>query len=177
MSEVIQGVIDSIYTKDITIKTGKRAGSTTQVYHAMINGHDVNLGFETKLSTGENVTLNVEHKYGGYQLVQQQSGATKGNTTGPVAGASETAFTPVAPKKQDFPVAIESTGTSICRQSSLNRAVETVETMIGAKVFTPSHADSVVEKTLELAYLYTDFVTGQREAKEAAARAAYNEEE
>ena len=64
--EVIQGTVDSIYTKDITIKRGPRAGQDSKVYHAMVNGHDINLGFNCDFQEGEQVTLNVEEKFGSY---------------------------------------------------------------------------------------------------------------
>ncbi len=175
MSEQIAGVIDSIYTKEIQIKNGPRTGQTTQIYHATINGHDVNLGFETKLSQGENVVLNVEHKYGGYQLLQ---GAPSGQPTSvPAAGIGTAVAAPRNPAaRAAFPVDIDSTGTSICRQSSLNRAVELVSLMVAESIVVMKTEQEYLDKVFEIAYQFTDFTTGQREVKQANVQAAYNEE-
>jgi len=171
MHEQISGVIDSIYTKEVNTKRGP-----ANVYHATINGHDVNLGFQTKLSQGENVVLNVENKYGGYQLIQgDPTGPTTqvsaANTSGNNGGVQSR---PAA--KQAFPVDIDTTGTSICRQSSLRRAVESVAVMIEAGILSFRTEQDYLDKIFEVAYQYTDFTTGQREVKQAAAQAAYNEE-
>jgi len=164
MSEVITGVIDSITTQDVQTKFGQK-----QVYHAMINGHDVNLGFKTECIIGQQVTFNVEHKYGGYQLLQ---GAPTGTPTEvgppgtPPVGASKAT-------KAAFPVATNAREMSIVRQSALNRAVESVALLVEKGVITLTTESAYQEKVLEFAYFYTDFGTGQREAKAAAAQAAY----
>ncbi len=171
MSEQIAGVIDSIYTKEVTTRFGPK-----NVYHATINGHDVNLGFNTKLSQGENVVLNVENKYGGYQLLQ---GAPSGTAT-PVPAAGNSGPTEAVQSrpagKFAFPVDINANGTSICRQSSLNRAVELVSLMVENEVITPQTEQDYLDKVFEIAYQFTDFTTGQREVKQANAQAAYSEE-
>lgn len=167
MSEVITGVIDSITTQDVMTKFGQK-----QVYHAMINGHDVNLGFKTECVQGQNVTLNVEFKYGGYQLLQ---GPTSGPTT-EVGAAPAPGSVAKAPARtaSAFPVATNAREMSIVRQSSLTRAVESVNFLINEGVIgMPKTESEYQEKILEFAYFYTDFGTGQREAKAAAAQAAY----
>lgn len=170
MSEQIAGVIDSIYTKEVTTKFGPK-----NVYHATINGHDVNLGFNTKLSQGENVVLNVEHKYGGYQLLE---GAPSGTPT-PVQPAGSGGPTVAAPRpgKAAFPVDINANGTSICRQSSLNRAVEAVSALMKDGIIILKTEQEYLDKVFEIAYQFTDFSTGQREVKQANAQAAYNDKE
>lgn len=165
MSEQITGVIDSIYTKEVTTKFGPK-----NVYHAMINGHDVNLGFNTKLSQGESVVLNVENKYGGYQLLQ---GAPAGTPT-PVQPAGSGGPTVGRPSKAAFPVDINANGTSICRQSSLNRAVESVIALMDVNLISLKTEQEYLDKVFEIAYQFTDFTTGQREVKQANAQAAYN---
>jgi hypothetical protein len=167
MSEQITGKIDSIFTKEVNTKFGPKA-----VYHAMINGHDVNLGFKTECVEGEQVTLNVEHKYGGYQLLQ---GAPSGTPTavGP-AGSAPSAAAPARASKGAFPVEPNANGTSIVRQSSLNRAVEVIAMLISSGIFSPKSEDEYMAKLFDLAYTFTDFGTGQREAKAAAAQAAYD---
>lgn len=169
MSEQIAGVIDNIYTKEVNTKFGPK-----NVYHATINGHDVNLGFQTKLSEGENVVLNVENKYGGYQLLQ---GAPSGEPTPVGPKTASQMVTGRTAAKQAFPVDINANGTSICRQSSLNRAVESVLMMLDNDILTLKTEQEYLDKVFEIAYQFTDFATGQREVKQANAQAAYNTEE
>jgi len=174
MSEVLSGVVDSIHTKDVAIKNGPKAGTMSKVYHASINGHDVNLGFQTDLAEGENVKLHVEHKYGGYQVLKTPAPANTpavGTLTAPSANAAKSGGASA------FPVALGNNGTSIVRQSSLNRAIEAVHKLIDLKVFAPKDETEYQNKVFEYAYMFTDFGTGQREVKEAAARAAYDDDE
>jgi len=173
MTEVISGVIAQIYTKEITTKFGPK-----NVYHAMIDGHDVNLGFKTMLQNGETVSLPVEHKYGGYQLIQGQvvpagSPSTVGAT--PVATPSAgPAQIPRAPASRAFPVDTNTKDISIIRQSSLNRAIESVTLLWHQGLFTPITEQDYLDKVFELALLYTDFGSGQREVKQAEAMQAYD---
>lgn len=179
MEEVI-GVIDSIYTKSIPIKTGARAGQDGTVYHAMINGEDINLGFKNAYSQGQQVSLNVERKPWGLTLVNgitPLSGSSATNTqTNSSAVPAQARATPRT-SSPAFPVQPDTNGTSICRQSSLNRAVETIGQLIAAKVFAPKTEEEYLNKVWDIAYQYTDFVTGQREVKQAAAMMAYGAEE
>lgn len=170
MHEQLVGVVDSIFTKDITIKNGPRAGQTSKVYHAMIDGHDVNLGFETALQEGQKVTLPVEEKFGGLSLSRETLnpsapfvGAANDNTTGANAKSSKPAF----------PIPNNTKDTSIIRQSSLNRAIESVHQLMERGLIVISSEAEYQNKVLEYAYFYTDFGTGQREMKAAAAQAAY----
>jgi hypothetical protein len=176
MSEQIAGVIESIYTKDITIKNGKRAGQTSKVYHALINGHDVNLGFQTSLAEGEQVVLDVEHKYGSYQLVQPGKQNVSSSPTVGSAPSNAPTKRPGAANKPAFPIATNTKDISIIRQSSLNRAVEVVETMLDAGIIVIRTEEEYLNKVFEVAYQFTDFGSGQREVKQAAVMAAYEEE-
>jgi len=163
----VQGVIDSIYTKEVPTKRGP-----AQVYHAIIGGIDVNLGFNTKLSQGENVSLNVEHKYGGLQLVQDGQALSTS-----ASQAAQSKSNPNVAVSKDFPVDINSRGTSIVRQNSMGHAVRIVENMILNGVIAIVDEQVYIAKVLEVAYTITDFSTGQREEKQAAAIAAYQGEE
>ncbi len=169
MSEVITGVIDSIFTKTVNTKFGAK-----EVYHATINGHDVNLGFKTECVEGQQVTLNVEHKYGGYQLLQ---GAVTGTPTqvgaAPPPGSSPTPAAAPRAVSAAFPIAVNAREMSIVRQSSLTRAVESVNQLMDKGLIVISNEADYQEKVMEFAYFYTDFGTGQREVKAAAAQAAY----
>jgi len=168
MSERISGVIDSIYTKEVSTKYGPK-----QVYHATINGHDINLGFKTECVEGQQVTLNVEHKYGGYQLLQGSPSGTS-TTVGALVPSNNGVAVPSVPTTAAaFPVATNTTGTSICRQSSLTKAVESVNFLMDKGLLVVNSDVDYQEKVMEFAYFYTDFTTGQREVKAAAAQAAY----
>ncbi len=178
MTEQISGVIDSIYTKDVQIKNGPKAGSTSTVYHAMIQGHDVNLGFQCAFQEGESVTLNVEQKYGGYQVV-------KGNGSGsPVKAAPASnagpgsAPTQVSAAKPAFPTVKNTKDVSIIRQNSMTHASRIVRDMVDLGVIAaPPKEAEYVEKVIEVAYTIADFSTGWREQKMADAMAGYTEGE
>ncbi len=169
----ITGLIDSIYTKSVPIKRGPRAGQDGTVYHAMIEGYDVNLGFKCDYEEGESVTLNVEEKFGGYQLVKGGAAPAPAakqptHTASPVA-SGPSKFTGKAPT--EFPVPKNTKGISICRQNSGGHAATIVAAMIDNGLL-DSQA-KITEAFLEIAYEITDFATGQREAAMADAKAAY----
>lgn len=177
MSQVVAGVIDNIYTKEVTTKFGPKP-----VYIAQVGGQEVNLGFKTPLAMGETVSLNVEHKYGSLQLVQGPVTGTapQSNTngaTGPSATAAGVPVTGPAPIKVEFPVEINTRGTSIIRQNSMGHARSIVDGMCLNGVFTPKSETEYLEKVIEIAYAVTDFSTGQREVKAKAAAAAYADRE
>jgi len=165
--EQIQGMVDSIHTKTVTTKFGDKA-----VYIATVNGHEVNLGFKTSLSQGEQVSLPVEHKYGSYQLVQGQP-ATNGaaNQGGSVGSAgNETAakaMPSVPPKAAAFPTPQGTKDISIIRQNSLTHATKIVEYMVSSGIIEAIDERAYRDKVLEVAYELQDFSTGWREAKMA----------
>lgn len=171
--EVIQGTIDSIYTKEIQIKRGPRSGQTSQVYHAMINGHDVNLGFKCDLVEGEVVTLNVEEKFGSYQVVQGNGQA------GPAASVQPAKAAPsVASKAPAFPTPKNTKDISIIRQNSMTHASRIVRDMVDLDVIkAPKNEAEYVEKVIEIAYSIFDFSSGHREVKMVEAQAAYTGDE
>jgi hypothetical protein len=165
MSEQIAGVIDSIYTK--TVKTKRGDG---QVYHAMVNGHDVNLGFKCDYVEGEAVTLEVEHKYGGYQLINGR----KGSVAGASNGTGTTSPNPATPRRAapaEFPVPKNTKGITIARQNSGGHAATIVAAMIETGQITT--VDDAADAFMTLAYQITDFATGQREQAQAEAIANY----
>lgn len=171
----IAGVIDSIYTKEVQIKNGARAGQTSTVYHAMVGGHDVNLGFKCDFQEGERVNLTVEEKYGGYQLVK---GGGNGTAAPAPTPAANSAPTPAPAPKAAFPTPKNTKDVSIIRQNSMNHASRIVADMITAKVIAaPKTEAEYVEKVIEVAYQVFDFSSGWREQKMADAQAAYQGDE
>lgn len=170
--EVIQGTIDSIFTKQVTIKRGPKAGSDSTVYHAMINGHDVNLGFSCELVEGESVTLNVEEKFGGYQVVK---GSGVASANGAVVAAKAAAPT-VSPKAPAFPTPKNTKDISIIRQNSMTHASRILRDMIDLGIVSTTKVKdeaAYVEKVIEIAYTVFDFSSGHREVKMVEAQAAY----
>lgn len=170
MNDVVSGNIDSIYTKTVQTKFGDKI-----VYHAMVDGNDVNLGFKHQYAVGETVNLDVEHKYGGYQLIP-----SAGNVSSPgnmVAGSNSAPAkrTPAPKSGPAFPVATNTKDISIIRQSSLNRAVDVVEKLQAIGLFIPGNEQEYLDKVLEVAYMFTDFGSGQREVKQAAAMSGYED--
>jgi hypothetical protein len=175
----ISGVIDSIYTKEVQIKNGPRAGQTSTVYHAMIQGHDVNLGFKCDYQEGESVTLTVEEKYGGYQVVKGNGNANAPSVPNAAsqAGPAQPAA-PLGPKPAAFPTPKNTKDISIIRQNSMTHATRIVDDMIiHGVVKAPKTEGEYVEKVIEVAYQVFDFSSGWREQKMADAQAAYQGEE
>ena len=172
----IKGTIDSIYTKQINIKNGPRAGSTASVYHALIEGHDVNMGFKCPYAEGETVVMNVEEKYG--ELSLTRGNKPNGDTSSPSAPSSATksvSGSGVAQQRSgnQFPVEPTNHATSICRQNALNRATDIMESMsihscvtdLTEEMEYDTYRDWYVNEVLKIAYKLTDFNTGQREMK------------
>lgn len=162
-NQVIQGRIDAIRTKQVNTKFGDKA-----VYIAVINGQEVNLGFKHPFAEGETVSIEAEHKYGSLQYVGP---AQPGAVATPPQAVPQTATKQAS--SGAFPVAPNANGTSICRQSALNRAVETMDQLVRAGLCPAlSSKEAYVAYIIELAYIYTDFSTGQREVKAARVQQA-----
>ncbi len=177
MSQVVAGVIDNIYTKEVSTKYGPKP-----VYIAQIGGQEVNLGFKTPLAMGETVSLNVEHKYGSLQLVQGNTpavpagnGAAQVTAISPPPSAAGVPVTGPAPIKVEFPVEVNTRGTSIIRQNSMGHARAIVINLFEVGLFKPLNEAAYMEKVMEVAYAITDFSTGQREVKAKQAAAAYED--
>lgn len=168
MSDVISGVIDSIHTKTVPTKRGDGT-----VYHATINGQDVNLGFKCEFEQGENVALNVEHKYGGWQFVSKAAAGTPTSVSSNKQSNSGNSSTQRS-TATEFPVPKNTKGIAICRQNSGGHAATIVAALIAQGVVkTEQEANDAFMK---LAYDITDFATGHREKNQADAMAAYQED-
>jgi hypothetical protein len=171
--QTIQGNIDSIYTKAVPIKRGPRAGQDGTVYHAMVNGYDVNLGFKCDYEEGEFVTWAVEEKFGGWQQVKGGAATTQEAKPATSTGSPSNSGPPVVTGKAptEFPVPKNTKGISICRQNSGGHAATIVAAMIKAGMI--DNETDATETFLRIAYEITDFATGQREAAMADAKQAY----
>ena len=161
----VKGTVENVYSKT----KSTRAGDKVIWYADIDDGTTINTGFKSLWEEGEYITCNVEEKYGELQIAR---GGSKGGSR---AAAPKS---PGGPAKatgggfsKKFPLDATDQQVSIIRQSSLNRAVETVRDMITAGVYAPADVDSYKELIWELAYEYTDFGTGQREVKAAEEKA------
>lgn len=169
--EQIAGQIENIYTKIVNTRFGDK-----EVYHVVVNGNDVNVGFKCEYVEGETVTLEVEHKYGGYQLVQKFNTSTSTKSVGNTP-ARDSVAAPTKASAPAFPVNKNTKDISIIRQSSLNRAVESVGAMLADGIIKLDTEQAYLDKVLAIAYLYTDFGSGQREVKQAEAIEGYDKED
>jgi len=160
----VTGLITNMYTKEVDIKRGPRAGSVGYVHYIQVDTDTVNVGFKNPYEMGEVVTLNVEESYGELRVAKGPSTGASGS----VSMDKTSAVANAGPRKAAFPVPLEANGTSICRQSSLNRAVEAINDMQVHDIIDFDSQEQYEKAVLELAYKFTDFVTGQREVKAAA---------
>lgn len=169
----VQGTIDNIYTKMVTIKRGPRAGSDTPVYHAVVNGTDVNLGFKCEFEEGESVNWEVEHKYGEYKYVGAATGSVQTLSKVPSNTSNGAALSPTPHPRPDFPVAKDSRGMTIARQNSGGHAAAMVAALIEKDIIVSS--DQAMITFFDMVYEITDFATGHREQAQAAAMTAMEE--
>lgn len=173
----LAGTVDNIYTKTITIKNGKRAGQDATVYHATVNGTDVNCGFnKPTFEQGEVVNLEVENKFGGWQYV----GPAKQGSE-PVRKVTKASPMPSAGNKPAFPVGKDTKDMSIIRQNSLTHATKIVEQALLAEIVQqPNSLEDLTELVISVAYDLTEFSSGHRELNAVMAQAkvdVYDEED
>ena len=168
MIHTVTGTIDSIYTKEVNTKRGP-----AQVYHAMVNGQDINLGFKTSHSQGEAISWAVEEKYGSLQYTGPAGSVA--SASNPIPGPTPQDNKPMAISKApaQFPTVKGTKDVSIIRQNSLRHAVLVVSDMYVHSIITAQTEEAYINKVLEVAYIFADFSTGWREVKEAEAQMAY----
>lgn len=158
----VEGTVDNIFSKTKDTRSGKQV----TIFYAEVAGDTINMGFKPIWEEGEYVNVNVEEKYGELQV---SKGGASSPGSAPSRGTSKTAPSKGGSygAKGKFPVEPTDSQVSIIRQSSLNRAVDTVSNMVEQGIITPGNMEDYVDVVLELAYMYTDFGTGQREVKKA----------
>lgn len=165
MTEQVQGLIQDIFTKQVTIKRGPKAGNTSTVYEAVLDtGHKVNLGFKCDYTKGESVNWALEAtNFGDYKLL------IAGQASASPAKQPTTSSTPPAPPvpRKEFPIDKSSRGMSITRQNSGGHAATMVAALINAGEIKSSTV--AMEVWLEMVYDITDFATGHREEAQAKA--------
>ncbi len=139
------------------------------------DGTEVEVGFNQPYSVGEYFDRTVEMKFGKLADVgPAKPGDSEVSSPSPRAAAGGA---PSAPSGgRTFPVGLESPEMSIIRQNALTNAREAVMGMYDPNTISFNRLtkeerqqalDSVAEDILYLAYKFTDFSSGQREAKQA----------
>ena len=172
-THVIKGVVDSVFTKQVTTRFGDK-----QVHHAKVDAIEFSTGFKQVVQAGEVINLPVAWQYGNWQYVETQDNI---RDTLPTVTAAETAA--VAPAASGgggkkgygkFPVDPLDGQMSIIRQNSMNRAVEILENMMTASpaLFVPVDEEAYLKKLIEVALTVTDFNSGQDIMQLKAAQAA-----
>lgn len=155
----IKGTVDSVYSKTKSTRSGDKT-----IYYMTVDGQEVNLGFKPTYSEGEYVNIEVEEKWGEWQIVGK--GKAGGKAAAPTS--SYKAGGKAGVKRGSFPVEPTDSQVSIIRQSSLNRAVDTVAIMAKEGMLADNLSQEELESIIfDLAYKFTDFGTGQREVKMA----------
>jgi len=176
-THVIKGVVDSVFTKQVTTRFGDK-----QVHHAKVDSIEFSTGFKQVVQAGEVINLPVAWQYGNWQYVETPDAL---RDTLPMVTAAETAAAAPAAsggggsggqKKGygKFPVDPLDGQMSIIRQNSMNRAVEILENMMTASpaLFAPKDEAEYLKKLIEVALTVTDFNSGQDIMQLKAAQAA-----
>lgn len=126
------------------------------------NGQQFEVGFKQPFSVGQDVNVEAEMKYGKLTMTGVGGSGGSSNQSNPTQSGGASNSGALA-----FPIPLTSKEQSICRQSSLKAAIElcTGDGSNGVDLADPKETDEVAEAIIALAYKFTDFVTGNREAK------------
>jgi hypothetical protein len=154
----VTGIIDSI-----TSKTVSNGGT---VFTALIDGTEVNLGFQCDYKEGEYAEIEVENTKWGLQVPRQSGkgggkGTNSGAQTRPKVGSGAT------PRQQNtgvFPVDPNTKDHIIIRQNALTNANSAVASAIKAGAFKPKAAEEVYNEVIKVAYNLTGFSMGTLDA-------------
>jgi len=164
MAYQVKGVVDRAFSKDKTSK----AGRNVTINYIEVDGVTISTGFNAEHQAGEMVNIGVDKKFNEIQkvtangegmppvaqLLSAPAPVAKGNFGGGGGG-----FKGRAASK--FPIDPTDGQMSIIRQSSMNRAVEIVNTLITTDLFKPANEQEYLRKLLEIALIVADFGSGQ----------------
>jgi len=143
----VEGIISEIRTRTVS------NGGT--VYTAVIDGTEVNLGFQCNYKEGEFVNIEVESTKWGLQVPRKG-----GSRAAPAQQAA-----PVSSPRQAFPVDPNTKDHSIIRQNALTNANKAVSSAIEAGVFKPKTQDDVYNEVIKVAYNLVGFAMGTLDSK------------
>lgn len=167
MSETITGTVQGISPFN---GVSKRTGKPFTIWTVTVDGRDIKAGFKKPTyEIGQNVSIPVEvNKWGDTEMIQPGKPMSGGGGSSappkPSAGAAPSGG-------RTFPVQINSPEMSIIRQNALtnaNAAVHNYMERNASEVTEPSTVDEYVEMVIHAAYKFTEFSSGQREAKAVA---------
>jgi len=157
----VSGIIDSI-----TSKTVSNGGT---VYNALIDGQEINLGFNNPYTEGEYAEIEVESTKWGLQVPRnagKSGGGSVPSKTPFKAGSGATPRTQSAPVKQAFPVDPNSKDHSIIRQNALTNANTCVGNALTAGLLKGVKTkDDYYNEVITLAYNLSQFAMGTMDRK------------
>lgn len=165
MSHSVVGVVDNSYQKE----KPKRAGGTVKIWYCDVDGFTFSTGFQKKYDQGEHIDIEVEKKFGEWQFKADGGRGLPSAASAPAAvpRSGGGGFTPKS--KGSFPVDPKDGQMSIIRQSSMNRAVEAMETMITHGLIKVDNRDEYMDALINIALEITDFSSGNDITKLKAA--------
>jgi hypothetical protein len=154
---VFTGVVKNVRQETKVAKSGKPYTHHYVVLATPAEGDiELNAGFRNPYTVGEEISVNAEVKFGSLQIIPPGAPSGGGGAPAPARGRGY---------ERTFPVAIDSPEMSIIRQSSLKAAVELMQYI--EQTANPMTTDDAVEQAIRIAYVLTEFASGQREAKAA----------
>jgi hypothetical protein len=162
------GVVEAVGSKDVEIKRGPKAGSTSKVYSFKIDGEWYKTGFKSMVNKGDNVSFN--YTDGAYGKDVQVASLSKLDGGAEPVSAGERMATVAS--GYGFPMGLRDKGRAINRQNALTNAVA----IVTSPVFTFSKGMSLTEAVIKLAREFEAYTTGDLE-REAAAKLAEGGEE
>jgi len=160
------GVVEAVGSKDVEIKRGPKAGSTSKVYSFKIDGEWYKTGFKSMVNKGDNVSFN--YTDGAYGKDVQVASLSKLDGGAEPVSAGERMATVAS--GYGFPMGLRDKGRAINRQNALTNAVAylgVVDTE-GVKI-TP-------DLVIEIARTFEAYTTGDIEREAAAKLAEVGEE-
>jgi len=164
----VNGVVTQVSTK---VKHTSKGDKT--IHYAVVDGQEFSTAFRQPFHEGEMVNVVTEFKFGENQLVPNQVPSTG---MPPLGSAPNVTAAPAAKwsggNKGTFPIETTSGQISIIRQSSMNRAVECLDSLMAHGIWKPSTEQEYQQKLLEYALFITDFGSGQDIMKMANANKA-----
>jgi len=159
------GVVEAVGSKDVEIKRGPKAGSTSKVYSFKIDGEWYKTGFKSMVNKGDNVSFN--YTDGAYGKDVQVASLSKLDGGAEPVSAGERMATVAS--GYGFPMGLRDKGRAINRQNALTNAVAYLSVVDTEGVMiTP-------DLVIEIARKFEAYTTGDIE-REAAAKLAEGEE-
>jgi len=156
------GVVEAVSSKDVEIKRGPKAGSTSKIYSFKVGDSWYKTGFKSMVSKGDEVSF--EYTDGAYGKDVKVASLSKAGSSTPTTSVS-----PPSVSGSGFPMGLRDKGRAINRQNALTNAVAYVTVMGGGD------KDVTPDLVIEIARKFEAYTTGDLE-REAAEKLAEFEE-